>query len=106
MTEKERMDAGLIYDSTDREIVSGQNEDLRLLSEYNRLRNDQVGRMEELLRFSEDTGFLDVQKRLFTAYPAVSAALFHFPGLDVVPPFVPQGGDDPGADVRVLDGEH
>ena len=50
MTEKERMDAGLIYDSTDREIVSGQNEDLRLLSEYNRLRNDQVGRMEELLR--------------------------------------------------------
>ncbi len=50
MTEKERMEADLIYDSTDKELVRGQNEDIRLLFEYNTLRNDQTERMEELLR--------------------------------------------------------
>ena len=50
MTEKERMEAGLIYDSTDKELVRGQNEDIKLLFEYNKLRNDQTERMEELLR--------------------------------------------------------
>ena len=50
MTEKERMDAGLIYDSTDREIVSGQNDALRLMFEYNKLRNDETDRIEELLK--------------------------------------------------------
>ena len=50
MTEKERMEAGLIYDSTDKSIVTGQNENMKLMLEYNRLRNDETERIEELLR--------------------------------------------------------
>lgn len=50
MTEKERMEAGLIYDSTEKELCAHQAECLRYLEEYNSLRYEETARAEELLR--------------------------------------------------------
>ena len=48
--EIDRMEAGLIYDSTDKTLVGIQAESLKYLHEYNALRFDETDRMEELLR--------------------------------------------------------
>ncbi|MDO4312640.1 MAG: maltose acetyltransferase domain-containing protein [Eubacteriales bacterium] len=49
MTQKERMEAGLIYDPADKEIIDDQAQRLELMYEFNASRPSEVEKRTELL---------------------------------------------------------
>ncbi len=65
MTNKERMEAGLIYDPMDDEIMAPQTECLKYLNEYNTLQLGDEARIEELL----DLMFAKVGKNCYIQPP-------------------------------------
>jgi len=50
MTQKERMNAGLIYNPLDKEITNDQNSALKLMYEFNLSRPDEIEKRAELLK--------------------------------------------------------
>ena len=50
MTQKERMDAGLIYDAADREIEKEQNACLEKLYDFNATRPSEATKRQQLMK--------------------------------------------------------
>ncbi len=50
MTQKERMEAGLVYDPRDEEIMDEQSERLELMHEFNSSRPSETAKCEKLFK--------------------------------------------------------